>query len=416
MSGKAQISIPKKLIPVFIAENVRYRGAYGGRGSAKTMTFAKMTAVKAYIFAEAGRSGVILCAREFMNSLEESSLEEVKNAIRSEPWLEDYFDIGEKYIRTKNGRVKYVFAGLRHNLDSIKSKAKILLCWIDEAEGVSEVAYSKLTPTVREDGSEIWVTWNREKEESPTDIRFIKNPPKDAIIVEMNYWDNEFFPDVLEQERLSDQERLDPATYAWIWEGAYLTNSDSQVLAGKVTVKEFEPDENLWDGPYHGIDFGFAQDPTTGVRCWVTDDCLWIEREAGKVGLELDDTARFINSKIPDFDKYVSRADCARPESISYLKRHGLPKITPVKKWQGSVEDGIEHLRSYKQIIIHPRCAGTIKESRMYSYKVDRLTGDVLPKIVDDWNHYIDAIRYAIDPLIAKKKQASVYIPKRKRR
>ena len=143
-----KIEMPPKLIPVFAGDS-RYRGAYGGRGSGKTRTFALMTAIRAYMFAESGHSGVILCAREFMNSLDESSMEEIKSAIRSIDWLNDYFDIGEKYIRTKNGAIRYVFSGLRHNLDSLKSKAKILICWIDEAEGVSEAAYSKLIPTAR---------------------------------------------------------------------------------------------------------------------------------------------------------------------------------------------------------------------------------------------------------------------------
>ena len=408
----AQIEIPPTLIPVFTGE-ARYRAAHGGRGSGKTRTFALMTAIEAYRAAECGQTGVILCAREFMNSLDESSMEEIKSAIRSIDWLDNYFDIGEKYIRTKNGRVRYAFTGLRHNLDSLKSKAKILVCWIDEAEGVSEVAYNKLLPTIREDGSEVWITWNPEEEDSPTDIRFRKNQPKNCKTVEINYNDNPFFPDVLEQERLNDQERLDPATYAWVWDGDYLENSDSQVLSGKVSIKEFEVNPSnvhLWDGPYFGIDFGFAMDPTTGVKCWIKDDCLWIEYEAGKVGLELDDTAEFLINRVPDIDKNVSRADSARPETISYLARHGMPKCTGVKKWPGSIEDGVKHLRSYKQIIIHPRCTGTIKETRKYSYKVDRLSGDVLPQIVDAHNHYIDAIRYAVTPMI-KGKRGGIVLP-----
>lgn len=141
MESQVDLQIPAKLVPVFATEGIRYRGAHGGRGSAKTRTFALMTAVKAYQAAEANISGVILCAREYMNSLEESSMEEVKQAIRSVPWLDDYFDIGEKYIRTKNHRVSYVFCGLRHNLDSIKSKARILVAWVDEAESVSATAW-----------------------------------------------------------------------------------------------------------------------------------------------------------------------------------------------------------------------------------------------------------------------------------
>ncbi|MDG6319608.1 phage terminase large subunit, partial [Glaesserella parasuis] len=95
-----------------------------------------------------------------------SSLEEIKQAIQSEPWLANFFDVGEKYVRTKCGRISYIFTGLRHNLDSIKSKARILLAWIDEAESVSEMAWRKLLPTVRESGSEIWLTWNPEKKGS----------------------------------------------------------------------------------------------------------------------------------------------------------------------------------------------------------------------------------------------------------
>lgn len=396
----ARLNLPPKLIPVFSGE-ARFRCAYGGRGSAKTRTFALMTAVRGYMAAESGQSGVILCAREHLNSLDESSLEEVKQAIRSVPWLDAYYEIGEKFVRTKNKRVSYVFAGLRTNLDSIKSKARILIAWIDEGEQVSEVAYQKLLPTVREEGSEIWVTWNPEKDNSPTDKRFRKSLPDSAKIAEVNYPDNPWFPATLEAQRLEDQRRLDPATYAWIWEGAYLENSDAQVFHGKIAVEDFTPNAgDGWQGPYFGGDFGFSQDPTAAVEIWIKGDDLYIHREAFKVELELDETAEFVCKKIPGFEKEVSRWDCARPESVSHLKRHGLPKAKSVSKWQGSVEDGIQFLRSFKRIVIHTRCANMRKEARMYSYKVDRLTGDVTSKIEDAHNHGWDAVRYAVEPII----------------
>lgn len=394
------VQLPAVLVPVFIGK-ARHRGAYGGRGSGKTHSFALMTAVRSYMFAEAKQSGVILCSREHLNSLDESSLEEVKQAIKSNEFLANYFEVGEKYVRTKNRLISYVFAGLRTNLDSVKSKAKILINWTDEADSVSEIAYRKLIPTIRAKGSENWVTWNPERKESPTDTRYRLKPSKSAKIVEINHSDNPWFTDELEQQRLEDQELLDDNTYSWIWEGAYLENSNSQVLHGKVKVREFEPGKD-WNGPYFGVDFGFAQDPTTGVKCWVFDNNLYVEHEGGKVGLELDDTAEFLSKKCPGIDTHVSRADSARPESISYLKRNGLHRMEGVKKWPGSVEDGITHLRSYKEIVIHPRCKETIKESRAYSYKVDKLTEEVQPTIVDAFNHYIDAIRYAINPLIQK--------------
>ncbi|MBN9640366.1 MAG: phage terminase large subunit [Achromobacter sp.] len=408
----ARLEIPPKLIPVFSGP-ARYRGAKGGRGSAKTRTFAKMTAVRAYMFAEAGVSGVILCGREYMNSLEDSSMEEVKQAIRAEPWLDAYFDIGERFIRTRNRRVSYTFAGLRHNLDSIKSKARILIAWLDEAENISEVAYQKLLPTVRESDSEVWLTWNPEVDGSPTDQRFVKSPPAGAKIVELNYTDNPWFPDVLEQERLADRERLDDQTYAWIWDGAYRENSEAQILANKYRVAEFEPAAG-WDGPYYGLDWGFSQDPTAGVKLWVHDSRLWIEYEAGKVGLENDDIADFMIERLPGIERHVVRADSARPETISHVKSSGnsaranLPRIVGVDKWKGSVEDGIAHLRSYKEIVIHPRCTQTLREARLYSYKVDRLSGDVLTDIVDANNHYMDATRYALGPLIKGKRPMKI--------
>lgn len=219
----ARIEIPPKLIPVFVdrpGEIVRWRGSYGGRGSAKTRTFATMTAVKGYEFGRAGREGIILCAREFMNSLDESSMEEIKAGIKAHDWLSDYYEIGEKYIRSKDGRIRYAFAGLSRNVDSIKSKSRILLSWVDEAEGVRETSWRKLIPTVREDDSEIWATWNPEASDSPTHLRLRANPPANAKIVEMNWRDNPWFPDVLEMERLEDQEKR-PDTYEHIWEGDF---------------------------------------------------------------------------------------------------------------------------------------------------------------------------------------------------
>lgn len=238
-----EVLIPPKLVPIFVdapEENIRYRCAYGGRGSGKTFTFAKLTAIKALAFASAGVSGIILCGREFMNSLDESSMAEVKAAIASEPWLAAHFDIGERYIRTKPhlpGRVDYAFSGLRHNLDSLKSKSRILILWIDEAEPVTEIAWRKITPTVRAESqpkeidsteeyfewqSEIWVTWNPESETSATHLRFRKNPPINSKIVEINYIDNPWFPNVLEQERLGDKEKR-PDQYDHVWGGGFVT-------------------------------------------------------------------------------------------------------------------------------------------------------------------------------------------------
>ena len=314
--------------------------------------------------------------------------------------LSSWYEVQRDQIIGRNG-TSFLFRGVRHNIQSIKSMTGITRVWVEEAQTVSEESWRVLLPTIRDEGSEIWLTLNPGREADATSQRFLIKPPSGAITIKVNWSDNPFMPATADEERKRDQALLNPADYAHIWEGAYQQNTEAQILADKVSVREFEPGN--WDGPYFGADHGFASDPFAAVKCWVHDERLWIEYEAGRVGLELDETAAFVTERIPDIERHVIRADSARPECNSYLRRHGLPRIESVKKWPGSVEDGIAHLRSYREIVIHPRCKQTIHEASMYSYKVDRLSGDVLPDVVDAFNHYIDALRYALVPLMRRR-------------
>lgn len=232
----AQVGIPDKLIPVFDGE-ADVRGAHGGRGSAKTRSFAKMVAVKGYIYGMAGISGILLCGRQFMNSLEDSSLEECKRAIEDEPFLSEYYEVGEKYIKSKDGRISFAFAGLDRSISSIKSKGRILICWVDEAEPVTEYAWSILIPTLREEGedwnAELWVTWNPARKGSATDKRFRNTNDPRIKVVELNWRDNPKFPSKLERDRLRDfTER--PDSYNHIWEGDYVTVIEGAYYAASI--------------------------------------------------------------------------------------------------------------------------------------------------------------------------------------
>lgn len=408
----ARVKLPRKIRDAFAPARgaVQYRALYGGRGSGKSYGAAKMAAIWGMI--EPLR---ILCTRELQVSIKESFHAELKAAIASESWLEAHYNVGIDYIRGANG-TEFIFRGLRHNTASIKSLAKIDLTIVEEAEDVPEDSWLALEATVfRQSKSELWAIWNPRTESrleegrwtgSPVDSRFRKDPPRNAIVEKVNYTDNPFFPAGLEQLRKREQERLDPATYAHIWEGEYLTNSDAQVFAGKVHVFAFEPTAG-WNGPYYGGDFGFSQDPTAAVEVWIDGSDVLIRREAVKVGLELDDTAAFVTGRIEGYAKGVSRWDSSRPESISHLKRHGLPRATAVEKWSGSVEDGIAYLRTFARIVVHPDCPVLQSEARLYSYKVDRLSGDVTTTIVDAHNHCWDAVRYALAPMIRQRKPAS---------
>jgi phage terminase large subunit len=217
-----------------------------------------MAAVRGLMYAQEGRSGIIVGAREYMNSLDESSMAEIKAAIASEPWLAASYEVGEKYIRTKDRRVEFDFVGLRHHLDSIKSKARILILWADEAEPITETAWGKTIPTVREHESEIWVTWNPERKKSATHKRFRESPPDDAKIVELNWRDNPWFPDVLERERLEDFVKR-PDSYPHVWEGEFVTVMEGAYYArhlsaarterriGAVSADPLLPLKTFWD-------------------------------------------------------------------------------------------------------------------------------------------------------------------------
>lgn len=395
----ARVELPPKLVPVFTPRrgDVLYRAAHGGRGSGKSFSFAKMAAI--YGYAEPLR---VLCTREYQVSIKESFHAELKAAIASEEWLSAFYDVGVDYLRGANG-TEFIFRGLRHNIGNIKSLARIDLTIVEEAEDVPEPSWLALEATVfRQPQSELWAIWNPREEDSPVDQRFRKSPSERAVIAEVNYQDNPWFPDNLELLRQREEGRLDGNTYAHIWNGDYLRNSAAQILSGKWRVAEFEPSKD-WNGPYHGLDFGFSQDPLACTRKWIHDDNLYVELETGGVGIELDHTVPLLKKDIPGIERFEVLADNSRPESISHLQRHGLPRCKAAKKWSGSVEDGIAHLRSYKEIIIHPRCKESIREARLYSYKVDRLSGQVLDTPVDANNHYIDSWRYGLDNQIRAK-------------
>ena len=404
----ARIKLPAKLARLFSpergailpnGERLQYRAVHGGRGSGKSYGAAKMAAIWGY--AEPLR---VLCAREFQVSIAESFHAELKAAIASEPWLQDAYDVGRDYLRGKNG-TEFMFRGLRRNIQSVKSMAQIDLTIVEEAEDVPDESWLALEATVfRQPKSELWAIWNPRDEDSPVDRRFRRNPPSNALIECVNWSDNPFFPEGLRKLREREQSRLDPATYAHVWEGEYLTNSLRQVFQGKVRVEEFAAASG-WDGPYQGVDFGFRPDPLAAVRVWVHDERLWLEHEAYATEIEIDKMAGFVSDAIPRFAEYVSRADSAEPKTISYAQRHGLPKMEPVKKWPNSVLEGVRFLRSFREIVIHPRCKNSIRDFRLYSHKVNA-AGDVLPDLEDANNHSPDAVRYALAPLIKGGRQA----------
>lgn len=390
--------VPRWAVPLLTAR--RYKGAKGGRSGGKSHFFVEQAVTRM----AADPACKVVGIREVQKSLR-YSVKELVEAKIAELGVAHLFDVQREAIFHKNGPGLMHFTGMQdHTADSVKGLESFDLALVDEANQISARSLRLLTPTMRKQGSELWFGWNPENETDAVDEFFRKNAgDPDFICVEVNITDNPFVSDTGWREYARDRDRArqnpnDWAIFEHVWHGAYNLMSERIVFAGKYAVEEFEPGPG-WDGPYYGCDFGFAQDPTTFVEKWVKGDELFYRRGAGRVGLELDATAEFAKAHLPGIERHVIRADSARPESISYLSRHGLPRITGVDKWKGSVEDGIAFMRSFRRIVIHPEAEPVRREHGVYRYKVNK-AGDILPEIEDADNHYIDAGRYAIAPLI----------------
>jgi len=322
MTETGRIELPEKLVPVFSGEAL-YRGAYGGRGSAKSRSFAKMAAVHGLRCALAGEAGVIVCGREFQNSLDESSMAEVRQAIESEPWLSAHYELGEKFIRTRDGRIDFRFAGLRRNIESIKSTSRIRLLWVDEAEPVSEQAWQKAIPTVREENAEIWVTWNPERRASATNRRFRETPPEHSKIVEVNWRDNPWFPRTLDMIRREDEARR-PEQYAHIWDGEYAT-----AFAGAYYAAALQ--EAAKEGRIGRV----TKDPLMAVRAYV---------DIGGTGAKADAYAmwicQFVGREIRVLDYYEAVGQPLGVH-IEWLRERGWGKANIYLPHDGATHDRV---------------------------------------------------------------------------
>ena len=374
----------------------RFKVFYGGRGSGKSWAIAEALIVMANL----SRLRV-LCSREFQNSIADSSYQLLKDTAER-LGLSHRFEFLETEIRHINGS-RFFFKGLQQRqAQSVKSIEGVDICWIEEAQSVSQVSWETLIPTIRKAGSEIWVSFNPLLADDPTTKLFLTDaPPPGAYVRKVNFDENPHFPEALRRQMEWDRKN-DYENYLHVWEGFPRTISDAQIFRGRFTVESF-PDD-LWqkaDRLFFGADFGFANDPSTLVRSFMYDNRLYVEYEAFGHGVELDELPALYDS-VPLSRSWPIKADCSRPETISYLaKRKGF-NISAAEKWQGSIEDGIAYLKSFDRIVIHPRCRHTAEEFKLYSYKVDPKTNEVLPIIVDKYNHGIDAIRYSLDGYITQ--------------
>ena len=369
---------------------------YGGRGSGKSHDVAEYCLFRAY------QSKIkVLCTRELQNSIADSVYSLLKNKI-TDMKLDFFFTVYKDRIVGNNGS-EFIFKGIHNNVSEIKSMENISIAWLEESQSLSRESIDVIVPTIRAPGSILIFTFNPYKDNDPIYVE-MKNATEDDLVIKANYSDNPWFPEELRMEMERDKKN-DYQKYLWVWEGECLGLSDAQIFRGKYVVENFETPKNA---DFHfGADWGFANDPTTLVRSFIVGNDLYIDMCAGKVGCDLEDTPSLFN-EVQGSSIYPIYADSARPETISFMRSKHY-NVIAAEKWNGSVEDGIQYLRSFSCIHIHERCKAVAEEFDLYQYKVDRQTGEVLRIPVDKFNHYIDAIRYSLTVPMRSANNGKVY-------
>ena len=254
-----RVQIPEKIGKIFEPkENIRYRVAYGGRGSGKSIAFARMILLEAL-----NTPAKYLCCRELQKSIK-TSVHSLLAAEIKNMGLEAYFDVGKEYLRTKDESSEFLFFGLRSNAEEIKSTHGIRIAWIEEAQAVSQFSLDMLIPTIREEASEIWATFNPQDELDPVYEMFVTDPRRKSAICEVNYDENPWFPQVLEDERQECLEKS-PEKYNWIWKGQLYVNVNAAVYGKWIEKAKSEGrfKEGIYDPSlpvFTAWDLGYSDD------------------------------------------------------------------------------------------------------------------------------------------------------------
>ncbi len=384
MTHTLRIETQRAFLPLLKAS--RYKGAWGGRGSGKSHFFAELLIERCIT----DKTDAV-CVREVQQSLNQSVKKLLELKIQ-QMGVGHLFEIMYDRIKASNGGV-IIFQGMATTTaESIKSLEGFDVCWVEEAQSLSQRSLDLLRPTIRKAGSELWFSWNPNHASDPVDVLLRgERPPPDAIVVKANYLENPWLPDVLLAELEYDRRR-DPDKFAHVWLGEYQRNSEARVFKNW-TIEEFDikPEWIL----RQGADWGFSIDPSVLIQCSIEGKKLYVPYEAYMVGCDIDLLPDLFRT-VPEAEKWATVADSARPETISYMQRHGFPKMLPAIKGARSLEEGIEFLKTY-DIVVHPRCKHLIDELTLYCYKTDPVTNAVVPILEDKNNHCIDSLRYACE-------------------
>ncbi len=390
----AKVTFPDKL--EFLFEPKRYKVMYGGRGGAKSWA-----AARALLILGTSRPLRILCAREIQKSIADSVHQLLKDQIVNLD-LTDFYDVQNTAIIGKNGTT-FGFEGLKHNIQSLKSYEGTDICWVEEAHTVSKSSWDILIPTIRKEGSEIWITFNPELEEDETYQRFVVNPPKESVVVKVGWQDNPWFPEVLRMEK-DELRTRDPLAYETVWEG-----KPKQAVEGAVYAEELR--KAAEDGRIIRVPYDESKPVNAYLDLGHSDQtAIWFIQQ---VGLEYRVLRYYANShkKMHHYIKYMQELpytygtiylphdaqaeQLGAEKTIEQQVRDAFERVEIVDKL--SIADGIEAARATFSACYFDKelCADGLQSLRRYAFKKDIETGRVGRNPEHTiWSHGADAFRY----------------------
>lgn len=399
-----EAQFPDKLRCLF--EPKRYKVLWGGRGAGRSWGVAR-----ALLIMGTNRPLRILCAREFQNSVAESVHKVLSDQIVA-LGLEAFYDIQKQGIFGVNGTT-FSFEGIKNNVNRIKSYEGVDICWVEEAVKVSRTSWGVLIPTIRKDGSEIWMTFNPELESDYTYQRFVKGAKEsDSIVVHMTWSDNPFFPQVLKAELEAERLR-DYDTYLNVWEGKCLVQLEGAVYANemrraaedtRITLVPWErsiPVSTAWDlGRSDKTAIWFFQKVGFQLRVLayyennLQGDILFYAKELQSRPYTYDDLwlphdafAKRLGTKLTiqeQLQQLFPNSQTRKVPSVSLADGINAARIVMATSWwdEGLCEEGLKALQRYKYKIL--------------GYKEDGKTPVFSEKPIhdDEWSHGADAFRY----------------------
>lgn len=399
-----QVELPEPL-RFLLAKKARYKVARGGRGSAKSWSFARALVLLAHL-----REVRVLCAREIQLSIKQSVHQLLKDQIEL-LGLQDFFTVYETTIRGLNGS-RFDFSGLSGlTIDQIKSFEGYDYCWVEEGQTISKRSWDILVPTIRKEGSEIWISYNPELETDPTHKRFTINPPQDCINVLINWRDNPWFPAVLEKERLHCK-ATDPDNYDHIWEGQCKPAVEGAIYFKQ--VQEMERQNRLMPGlPYDPMlkvhvvfDVGDRDYMAVGMVQKIQSAMRWIDYFEGPriplpvVSEELRRRAYNWGKVIMPIDAFSTVAQSLGKSSAGIMRALGWNVVDRqlIMQYQMGIEDGINAVRTmFSQFYVDKeKCKDLVECWKRYRRHVNKNTEVVGTPMHDRFSHGADCTRYAV--------------------